>query len=190
LIVSRINHVGNEAGNGAYDLDRILEKTIRYERDTVAGRNLDWRANALSCITNYGGGSWDAPWLKAIEDEGGMFELRSSRGWSGLPPENIIDGRVLNAELLTQTRGLDCWHDVAGWALGGEGIMSTGLFRDIDPHILCRPLPPARAFYSLPSHKPKPGAPGCLCHRHQSGNNNSRVPSRRAPRTVSVVAGG
>ncbi len=184
LIVSRISYVGNEIGNGAYDLDRILEKTIRYERDTVAGKNLDWRANALSCTTNYGAGDWDAPWLKAAEREGGTFELRSSRGTIGeLSPENVVDGLPVNAELLAQTqrRGLlaTCSH---GWNRGCEGIVGQGeLLRDADPR-----YPSAISIAGCTSF-----ALGDGCHMGQawlrggaifaigtswSGNNNCRVP--------------
>ena len=184
LMMGRINYVGNEIGTGAYDLDRILAKTIRYERDTVAGKNLDWRANALSVTSNYGDGNWDAPWLKAAEGEGGTFELRSTRGWlGGLPPGNVVDGRALNAELLAQTRrrGLLA-HMSHGWNRGCEGIVDQGnLLRDIDPRYPSAVSVAACTGFAL----------GDSCHLGQawlsggaifaigtswSGNNNSRVP--------------
>ena len=93
----RIAYVGNEIGNGAYDLDRILEKkTIRYERETVAGKSLDWRANALSVISNYGDGDWDlrTPLLqKPPRVKAPLSELRSTDGWLGslTAPENVLD---------------------------------------------------------------------------------------------------
>jgi hypothetical protein len=200
LIVSRINYVGNEIGNGAYDLDRILEKTIRYERDTEAGKNLDWRANALSCTTNYGSGNWDTPWLKAIEAEGGRFELRSSRGPIGeLPPQNLVDGLPVNAELLTQSqrRGLLA-HMSHAWNRGAEGIADNGqILRDTDPR-----YPSAIAIAGCTSLALADG-----CHMGQawlrsgaifamgtswSGNNNSRVPfhTRMLKERVSVGEAG
>jgi len=105
IVMSRIAYVGNEVGNGAYDLDKILEKTIRYEQDTVAGKGLDWRGHAFSLITNYGGNNWDDPFIKSAETAGGSFEWRSSLGISGpYVPENTFDGRGPNAELMHQTQ--------------------------------------------------------------------------------------
>jgi hypothetical protein len=134
--VSRISCTGREIGNSIFDLDRILAKTIQYERDTVSGRNLDWRSNALSVITNYGAGNWDTPLLKAEEKEGGTFEQYSTAGWMGdLPPLNVLDSRPPSAELMSQThrRGLLATMS-HGWNRGCEGLTTQeALFRDIDP---------------------------------------------------------
>jgi hypothetical protein len=90
IIMSRIAYVGNEIGNGAYDLDRILLKTIRYERDTVAGRNLDWRGHALSVISNYGEANWDdrssSPSKKAAAVSNGIRSSASAAPMSRKTP--------------------------------------------------------------------------------------------------------
>lgn len=135
IITSRISYAGNEIGNGAYDLDRILEKTIRYEQDTVAGKNLDWRGRTLSVITNYGGANWDDPLIRGVEQAGGSIEWRSNLGISGsYVPENIFDGKAANASLMARTgrAGMVCTMS-HGWNRGGEGISDhPTMFRDMD----------------------------------------------------------
>lgn len=123
LIVSRISYVGDEIGNGAYDLDKILEKTIRYEHETLDGKALDWRARGLSTITNYGGADWDDGFIRAAEAAGGTFEWRSERGFKGpYVPENIFDDKPANSQMLHRTRraGMVCVMS-HGWNRGGEG---------------------------------------------------------------------
>ncbi|HEX7260770.1 MAG TPA: C25 family cysteine peptidase, partial [Luteolibacter sp.] len=136
IITSRISYVGTEIGNGAYDLDRILEKTIRYERETVAGKNLDWRAHALSVISNAGTGAWDMPLLKAAESEGGSFEQYSLSGWvaADLPPQNVLNGQRPDVELMTQSRRRGMVATMAhGWNRGSEGLNSQpGMFANMD----------------------------------------------------------
>jgi hypothetical protein len=135
LIMSRISYVGNEVGTGAYDLDRILDKTIRYERDTVAGKNLDWRADAYSVISNYGGNNWDDPFIKAAEKAGGSFEWHSALGISGpYVPENTFDGDAVNYGLMNQVRRRGLLSTMShGWNRGGEGITDHwSIFKNID----------------------------------------------------------
>ncbi|HEX7261416.1 MAG TPA: C25 family cysteine peptidase, partial [Luteolibacter sp.] len=135
LIVGRISYAGTEIGNSAYDLDRILEKTIRYERDTVAGKGLDWRARALSVITNYGGANWDDGLIRSVEKAGGTLVWRSHLGISGAyVPENIFDGAGANRELLNRTEraGMVCTMS-HGWNRGCEGVINQpNILTDID----------------------------------------------------------
>lgn len=135
LITSRISYCGSEIGNSAYDLDRILDKTIRYERDTVAGKDLDWRARAFSVTSNYGGANWDMGLVKAAETAGGSVEIHSALGlFDRYVPENYFDGQTVNAGLMTQARrrgmACTCSH---GWNRGGEGITTQwDIFRNMD----------------------------------------------------------
>lgn len=187
VIMSRIAYVGNEIGNGAYDLDRILEKTIRYERDTIAGKNLDWRGHALSIITNYGGTNWDDPFIKSVETAGGSFEWHSQLGISGpYVPENTFDGRAANAELMHQNRrrGLLCTMS-HGYSRGGEGIMSRdGVFANMDDRwpsaigvAACTAFALADNGNTGQTWLRKGGI--FACGTGWSGNNNSRVPMQR-----------
>lgn len=135
LITSRISYTGTEIGNGPYDLDKILEKTIRYERETVAGKCLDWRGHALSIITNYGGTNWDDPLIQSVERSGGGMTWRSNLGISGdYVPENIFDGKPANAELMQRTHHHGMVSTMShGWNRGGEGIANQwDIFREID----------------------------------------------------------
>jgi hypothetical protein len=125
VIMSRITYVGDEIGNSAYDLDRILQKTIRYERETEAGKNLDWRASVHSFMTNYGESGWDHGLIQATEQQGGTFEWRSERGViNPYIPENLFDGQPTNGQFVHQNRryGMVCSMS-HGWCRGGEGTI-------------------------------------------------------------------
>ncbi len=184
VILGRISYAGNEIGNSAYDLDRIFEKTIRYERETETGRNLDWRAHVHSVITNYGGTNWDDPLIHSVEKEGATIEWRSDLGISGpYVPENNFDGKPANEQLLQQTRrrGMLCCMS-HGWNRGGEGtVLQQQLFTDMDDR-----FPSSVGFASCTAF-----ALGDNCNMGQawlrkgaifacgtamSANNNSRVP--------------
>lgn len=134
LQIGRISYVPGAFGvASAYDLDRILEKTIRYERDTLSGKGLDWRANSITVQTNYGSSDWDRAITRLTRHTGGMNEHWAQRGWK---PADIVPQNYSPTTGVEVTRNFYCstvGHGFAtnsshGWSGGGEGIGGTNHF--------------------------------------------------------------
>lgn len=145
LLMGRISYLGNEIGNSVYDLDRILAKFMRYENETLAGKNLDWRGRAISVVSNYGGSAWDLGFKDSMEKAGGLFEHHSTSwnmadGNSPIPdmiPENFQgtwSSFSLSDQLVFQTRPHGLMANMShGCNRGSEGILDQGeIFRDMD----------------------------------------------------------
>ncbi|HEX7261720.1 MAG TPA: C25 family cysteine peptidase, partial [Luteolibacter sp.] len=128
LMIGRISYIpGNFGICGPYDLDRILEKTMNYERQTLSGKGLDWRANSLTLQTNYGSSDWDRQITDTTRLTGGMNEHWAHRGWNPatIVPQNyspsmgVPVARNFYESITGYGFATNCSH---GWACGSEGI--------------------------------------------------------------------